>query len=216
MPIETEVSQATRRGFMTAVTAMTASSYNRILGANERVGIGFIGFGLIGKQHIYNFKTSFPDVDRVALCDVYKPRVEEGLKFMDNPNAKGYSDFRKMYEDKNLQAVVVGTPDHWHALLTILACEAGKDVYVEKPVSLFVKEGRWMVMAARRFKRIVTTGTQRKIGPQVKALQDAIAAGRIGKVHRCSRPRSSCVRACRSRPGHADLATCCPAWCSPA
>src|SRR5450759_2535414 len=94
------------------MTALTAASYNRVLGANDRVGVGFIGFGLIGKQHIYNFKTSFKDVDRVALCDVYKPRVADGLASMESPNAKGYGDFRKMYEDKNVDAVVVATPDH--------------------------------------------------------------------------------------------------------
>jgi predicted dehydrogenase len=78
------------------MTAVTAASYNRILGANDRVGIGFIGFGLIGKQHIANFKKSFPDVDRVAMCDVYKPRLQEGLAYLESPNAKGYSDFRKI------------------------------------------------------------------------------------------------------------------------
>src|ERR1035441_1043838 len=93
--------QATRRGFLGSMTALTAASYNRVLGANDRVGIGFIGFGLIGKQHIMNFKKSFPDVDRVAMCDVYKPRLEEGLAYLENPNAKGYSDFRKMYENRS-------------------------------------------------------------------------------------------------------------------
>ena len=125
VPMEKEHTSSSRRGFLGGLTALTAASYNRVLGANDRVGVGFIGFGLIGKQHIYNFKTSFKDVDRVAMCDVYKPRVAEGLAYMESPNAKGYSDFRKMYEDKNVDAVVVATPDHWHALLTITACAAG-------------------------------------------------------------------------------------------
>ncbi len=172
-----------RRNF---ITAITAASYGRILGANDRIQIGFIGYGLINMRHVADF-AKMSDVDCAALCEVYKPRLEAGLAAC-GPRATGYSDFRKMYENKDLQAVVVGTPDHWHALQTILACEAGKDVYVEKPVSLFVKEGRWMVQAARRFNRVVTTGTQRKIAPQVKTLQDALAAGAIGKVHtvRCS------------------------------
>ncbi len=123
-----------------------------------------------------------PDVDCAAVCDVYQPRLEAGLAACGR-GARGYGDFRKMYEDKNLQAVVVGTPDHWHALMTILACEAGKDVYVEKPVSLFVREGRWMVTAARRYSRIVTTGTQRKTYPHVKSLQGAVSSGRLGKIH---------------------------------
>src|SRR5512141_2138413 len=104
--------QTTRRSFVGAA-ALTAASYSRVLGANDRIGLGVIGFGLIGKQHISDFR-KFNDVDLVAMCDVYKPRVQEGLAYIGNPNAKGYSDFRKMYEDKNVQAVVVATPDHWH------------------------------------------------------------------------------------------------------
>src|ERR1019366_7468649 len=96
VPMEEEIKKSSRRSFLGGMTALTAASYNRVLGANDRVGVGFIGFGLIGKQHIYNFKTSFKDVDRVALCDVYKPRVAEGLAYMESPNAKGYGDFRKM------------------------------------------------------------------------------------------------------------------------
>jgi len=168
----------TRRNFL---AAMTAASYGRILGANDRIQIGFIGYGLINMRHVADFK-AMSDVDCAAICDVYPPRLDAGLSVC-GAGAKGYRDFRKMYEDKNLQAVVVGTPDHWHALMTILACEAGKDVYVEKPVSLFIQEGRWMVNAARRYKRIVTTGTQRKTYPHVKSLQDVAAAGKMGKIH---------------------------------
>ena len=81
------------------------------------------------------------------MCDVYKPRVEEGLAYLESPNAKAYGDFRKMYEDKNIDGVVVATPDHWHAMLTIMACAAGKDVYVEKPLTVFIDEGKWMIQA---------------------------------------------------------------------
>src|ERR1022692_1959513 len=118
------------------------------------------GFGLIGKQHVADFK-KFDDVELAGMCDVYKPRLEEGLQYMGNPRAKGFSDFRKMLDDKDIQAVVVATPDHWHALLTIMACAAGKDVYVEKPMTVFNDEGKWMVQAARKYNRIVVVGTQR-------------------------------------------------------
>jgi predicted dehydrogenase len=171
-----------RRGFLGGVTALTAASYNRVLGANDRVGVGFIGFGLIGKQHVYNFKTSFPDVDRVAMCDVYKPRVAEGLAYMESPNAKGYTDFRKMYEDKNVDAVVVATPDHWHALLTITACAAGKDVYVEKPLTVFIDEGKWMLQAMQKYKRIVTVGTQRNHNPAHQTSRKIVQSGVLGKL----------------------------------
>jgi len=182
MANEPESTQATRRGFLGTMTAVTAASYNRVLGANDRVGVGFIGFGLIGKQHITNFKNSFPDVDRVAMCDVYKPRLEEGLAYMESPNAKGYSDFRKMYEDKNMDAVVVASPDHWHALLTITACAAGKDVYVEKPLTVFIDEGKWMIQAMNKYKRVVVVGTQRNHNPGHQVAKKIIESGVLGKI----------------------------------
>jgi len=179
---QVESSPATRRGFLGAMTALTAASYNRVLGANDRVGIGFIGYGLIGKQHIHNFKDSFPDVDRVAMCDVYKPRLEAGLEFLENPKAKGYSDFRKMYENKDIDGVVVSTPDHWHALLTIMACAAGKDVYVEKPLTVFNDEGKWMLEARDKYKRVVVVGTQRNHNPGHQVAKKIYESGVLGKV----------------------------------
>jgi predicted dehydrogenase len=170
---------ATRRTFLT--TAITAASYQRILGANSRIQVGFIGYGLIGKRHVTDFKT-MQDVDCAALCDVYKPRLEAGLAQC-GPQAKGYGDFRKMLDNKDLQGIVVGTPDHWHTLLTVLACAAGKDVYVEKPLTLFVREGRWIVNAARKYRRVVTVGTQRKHSPEVQAGRDRVSSGLLGKVH---------------------------------
>jgi predicted dehydrogenase len=167
---------------MGAMTALTAASYNRVLGANDRVGIGFIGYGLIGKQHITNFKKSFPGVDRVALCDVYKPRLDEGLAYLENPNAKGYSDFRKMYENKDIDGVVVATPDHWHALLTITACAAGKDVYVEKPLTVFIDEGKWMLQARDKYKRVVVVGTQRNHNPGHQTAKKIVESGQLGKI----------------------------------
>jgi predicted dehydrogenase len=164
------------------MTAVTAASYNRVLGANDRVGIGFIGYGLIGKQHITNFKRSFPDVDRVAMCDVYKPRLEEGLAYLENPQAKGYGDFRKMYENKDIDGVVVATPDHWHAMLTIMACAAGKDVYVEKPLTVFIDEGKWMLQARDKFKRVVVVGTQRNHNPGHLAAKKIVESGVLGKI----------------------------------
>src|SRR5208283_2001993 len=182
VPNEVESNQSTRRGFLGTMTALTAASYNRVLGANDRVGIGFIGFGLIGKQHIYNFKKSFPDVDRVAMCDVYKPRLDEGLAYLESPNAKGYSDFRKMYENKDIDGVVMATPDHWHAMLSIMACAAGKDVYVEKPLTLFVDEGKWMIQAMNKYKRVVVVGTQRNHNPGHQAAKKVIESGVLGKI----------------------------------
>jgi predicted dehydrogenase len=171
----------TRRTFIGAA-ALSAASYKRVLGANDRIGVGFIGYGLIGKQHVSDFK-KFNDVDIVGLCDVYKPRVDEALNFIGNPNTRGYSDFRRMYENKDIQGVVVSTPDHWHALLTIMACAAGKDVYVEKPMTVFIDEGKWMVQAARKHNRIVVVGTQRRHGRGVAEAKKVVESGALGKIH---------------------------------
>ena len=96
--------------------------------------------------------------------------------------AKGYADFRKLLEDKNIQGVVVSTPDHWHALATIMACAAGKDVYVEKPMTVFLKEGRWMTQAARKYNRVVQAGTQQRSGKHFQEAVRLIQSGHIGKV----------------------------------
>jgi len=176
--------KTTRRAFLgvAGAAAMTAASYARIQGANNRVNIGVIGYGLIGKQHVVDLK-KFPDVNLVGLCDVYKPRVEEGLAFIGNPNCKGYSDFRKMYDQKDIQGILVASPDHWHALLTIMACQAGKDVYVEKPLTIFNDEGKWMVQATQKYKRVVCVGTQRRHGRGVAAAKKVVDSGVLGKIH---------------------------------
>jgi len=172
-----------RRDFVKkSAIGLTALSASRVLGANERIGIGVIGYGLIGKQHIVDLK-KFSDVDLIGLCDVYKPRLDQGLAHIDNPNAKGYGDFRRMLENKDIQGILVSTPDHWHALLTILACQAGKDVYVEKPMTVFIDEGKWMVQAARKYERIVVVGTQRRQGRAVAEAKKVAASGVIGKIH---------------------------------
>jgi predicted dehydrogenase len=85
--------------------------------------------------------------------------------------------------NKDIQGVVVATPDHWHALLTIMACAAGKDVYVEKPMTLFLDEGKWMIQAARKYNRIVTVGTQRRQGKGVAAAKKVVESGVLGKIH---------------------------------
>jgi predicted dehydrogenase len=162
------------------LTALAAASYRRILGANDRVQVGFIGYGLIGAQHVFDFKNQ-KDVDLAALCDVYQPRLEQGVAATGQA-AKPYSDFRKMLENQDLQAVVVSTPDHWHALLTIMSCAAGKDVYVEKPLTLFVKEGRWMVNAARKYNRVVQCGTQQRSGRHYQHALELMRSGYIGQV----------------------------------
>src|SRR5215212_2250724 len=135
----------------TALISTTALSTQRVLGANERVGIGVIGFGLMGRIHTRNFR-SLPNSHVVAVSDVYQPRLDAAAELVGS-GAKPYRDFRRLLEDKNVDAVVIATPDHWHALMCMMACAAGKDVYVEKPLTLFVREGQWMVDVAKRHRR---------------------------------------------------------------
>lgn len=142
--------------------------------------VGFIGYGLIGSEHVRDFKNQH-DTDLAALSDVYQPRLEQGVAACGG-RAKPYGDFRKLLDDKDIQAVVISTPDHWHALMTIMACAAGKDVYVEKPLNLFIREGQWMVEAARRYKRVVQVGTQQRSGRHYQKASEMLRAGYIGKV----------------------------------
>jgi predicted dehydrogenase len=167
-----------RRGFLaSSALGLSAAGYGRVLGAAERVGIGVIGYGLIGKRHVQTF-SALDDARLVAVADVHRGRCEEGAV----KGAKPYADFRKLIDDKDVQAVVVATPDHWHALMTMLACEAGKDVYVEKPLTLFVREGEWMLNVARRKKSVVQVGTQQRSGKHYQEARRLIRAGHIGRV----------------------------------
>jgi predicted dehydrogenase len=178
-----EQATVSRRAFVQAGAAgvLTAASWQRVLGANERIGVGFIGYGLIGKRHVLDFKAQ-SDVDMVGLAEVHRARKEEGLAELGR-GARGFSDFRRLLEQRDVQAVVISTPDHWHALQTMMACAAGKDVYVEKPLTLFVREGRWMIEAARRHRRVVQVGTQQRSGAHFQRARELIQAGRLGTVH---------------------------------
>lgn len=144
-----------RRSFLSA-SALAAS---RVLGANERVRGAVIGSGGRGRLLTSEFKEI--GVEMGAVCDIYEPNLQAGLKVASS-GARGYDDYRRMLEDKSIDVVVVATPDHWHAQNTIDAVDAGKDVYVEKPLAHTIEDGFRMVAAARRTKRIVQVGTQRR------------------------------------------------------
>ena len=164
----------------TAVVSTTALSTSRVLGANERLGIGVIGCGLIGRIHTRSF-VSLPGAQVVAVADTYQPRLD-AAQMVVGGGAKLYRDFRRLLEDKNVDAVVVATPDHWHALHTMMACAAGKDVYCEKPLTLFVREGRWMIDVARKHKRVVQVGTQQRSGPHYQRAKELLRGGAIGDI----------------------------------
>ena len=160
---------------------LSASSLGRILGANDRVRVGLIGHGLIGKRHLLDFKAQ-GDVEIAALCELSDARLEEAAAAAGNGPAR-YKDFRKLLDRQDVDAVVVSTPDHWHALMTILACAAGKDVYVEKPLTHVLREGEWMQQAAAAHKRVVQVGTQQRSGRHYQRCAELVRAGHIGEVH---------------------------------
>ncbi len=162
--------------------ALSALSAARIQGANDRVRMGLIGSGGRGREDWGTFLAQ-PDFEPVAVCDVYAPFLQKGLE-MAAGRAKPFQDWRKLLEDKTIDAVIVGTPDHWHALMTVAACEAGKDVYCEKPLSLTVTDGRKMLDAARKHSRVVQTGSQQRSGSHYAAAVKLIQEGGLGDVHR--------------------------------
>jgi predicted dehydrogenase len=186
-------------GLSLGANPLKAASYGRIAGANDRIRVGFIGVGNRGSQLLQIFMEQ-PDVDVAALCDIYEPYMNRDRSKVDprylqtrpeqvpdmNEKFPGhverYSDYKKLLENKNIDAVCIATPDHWHAIMTIDAIKAGKDVYVEKPLSKTIHEGRAMVNAVKNSKQIVTVGLNRRGAPTFQKLAKEIPAGKIGKV----------------------------------
>jgi predicted dehydrogenase len=158
----------------------TAASAQRVLGANDRVVVGLIGCGGRGR-YVARLMREAPGVEFGAVCDVYEKNAAAAREWA-GPSARVYQDFRKLLEQKDIDAVQISTPDHWHAIPTVLACEAGKDVYVEKPLAHNVHEGRAMVNAARRYNRIVQAGTQQRSATHFPEVAHIIQSGALGDV----------------------------------
>src|SRR3954467_930500 len=170
----------TRRDTPQGAALTTAPRYSRIFGANDRVGVGYIGLGNRGDQ-VHDAFLEHGDQQTVAVCDLRDDYVDLAVK-KSRATPTRYKDYKKLLEDKSVDAVVVATPDHWHALMFIDACNAGKDVYVEKPLSLTVVEGRKMVEAAQRTGRISQVGTQRRSTASLKEAAEFVRSGGIGHV----------------------------------
>lgn len=168
-----------RRSFLTSA-ALSASSYQRVLGANERVRVGLIGCGGRGR-YVGKFMAEAPNTQFVATADVYLPNAHAARDWAGG-DAKAFQDFRKLLELKDVDAVLIATPDHWHAIPTVLACQAGKDVYVEKPLAHNIHEGRAMVEAARRHNRLVVIGTQQRSATHFPEIARIIQSGQLGEV----------------------------------
>src|SRR5256885_2044269 len=176
-----------------SVASLSALSYTRAADSpNDKVTLAFIGIGSTvpgsvggrGRQLLRPFST-FKDVDVAYLCDIdesFFPYGQKLLSGVQRPEAKVEKDLRHILEDKNVDAVVVATPDHWHALATIWACQAGKHVYVEKPASHNLIEGRRMVEAARKYHRVVQLGTQSRSSSSLARAAELVQSGKLGKT----------------------------------
>ncbi|MHC4206741.1 MAG: Gfo/Idh/MocA family protein [Planctomycetota bacterium] len=165
--------------------AAALAPYSRVLGANDDIRVAVVGFRSQGSNHIKYF-SNIPGVRVVALCDADRNLIDREfakLKAL-NQKADTYVDVRKLLQDKNIDAIITATPNHWHSLVTIWACQAGKDVYVEKPVSHNIREGRKMVEAARKYNRIVQVGTQRRSDEGLAEAYEYIQQGNLGKILR--------------------------------
>ncbi len=171
----------TRRRFAQAsAAALAASSYSQVMGANDRVRLGFIGIGNRGSNLLEATK-EFADQHIAAVCDLI-PAYRDRAAGAAGTNPDSYEDFRRVLDRTDLDAVVIATPDHWHALMMTMACRAGKDVYVEKPLSLTVVEGRKMIDVARETKRVVQVGIHRRSSPYCREAAEIVRSGEIGHI----------------------------------
>jgi predicted dehydrogenase len=179
--------------------------------ANGKVGIGVIGLGGRGRDHL-KYYSKLPDARVVAICDVNQAQTERATQIVEKLHGNKphvHQDLRKLFEDKDVDAVSIATPNHWHALATIWACQAGKDVYCEKPACYNLFEGRAMEAAARKYKRIVQIGMQGRTIAHKQRAMDLLHSGAIGQVYMargiCFKRRPSIGHPHRAGPGGARL-----------
>ena len=186
----------TRRTFLQSATSLVAGSVllspfassaeSRVLGANERIHVGLIGAKGMGFADLDD-ALKVPGVECAAICDiddsVLDMRIAEVTKRQGKAPAR-YKDFRRMLEDKEIDAVMIGTPDHWHCLPFVYACQAGKDVYVEKPLANSIGECEVMVKATRHYNRVVQVGQQQRSGDHWMKAMEFIKGGKIGQLRK--------------------------------
>jgi predicted dehydrogenase len=178
-----------RRKFLgSAGAALTAAIFTGDLkGANDRISLAFIGLGMQGTSNLNNALLA-PQARVVALCDCYQPALEKAaatVKAKYGSDAKSVKDFREVLADKSIDAVCISTPDHWHAYMTVEACKAGKDVYVEKPACTRLDEGPQMVAAARKYRRVVQGGNMQRTMPTFLKAKEYVDKGVLGDITWC-------------------------------
>jgi predicted dehydrogenase len=171
-----------RSGLATAGATTLALPAVKAVGANERINVGCIGTG--GRcRALMQALARVPNVRIAAVCDIYGPHLDLGRRLAD-PQAVASRDYREILGRKDIHAVLIGSPDHWHVPMTVDACAAGKDVYVEKPLTHNLSEGRAVIEAQNRHRRIVQVGTQQRSMPQFQRARELVRAGRLGQVHK--------------------------------
>jgi predicted dehydrogenase len=169
-----------RRNFLRGLSAATALSYSRVLGANDRIQLGLIGCGERGRSDMRVFQKT-GHVDVVALCDIYGAQIEKAREHA--PQAQAFKDHRAVLDLKELDVALIATPDHWHAAIAIDALNAGKDIYIEKPLTRTIEEGPPIVKAARIHGRICQVGMQQRSGQHyLKAKREYFDTGKLGKI----------------------------------
>ncbi len=181
MSIEKNFSRRTF-GRMTAGlgVAVTGGPALNVLGANEKIAVGLIGCSGRGNKDMRTFMRNGANFR--AVCDVDRQRLEQFKERAGGEDVSAYTDFRRLLEQKDLDAVLIATPDHWHALPFVTACQAGLDVYCEKPLGVAIWEGQQMVKAARKYQRVTQCGTQQHSGPHYRQAIKLIHDGHIGKI----------------------------------
>jgi predicted dehydrogenase len=176
-----------RRVFLMGSAAAASAAFNAgaLAGPNDRLRVACVGIRGRGRAHI-NALSKLPDVELAALCDIDESVLEQRSADVEKAGKKrpaGYTDFRNLLEDKTIDAVTIATPNHVHSLQTIWACQAGKDVYVEKPCSHNMFESKQIVAAARKYSRIVQHGSQHRSDPSMQEAVAKIKEGLIGDVY---------------------------------
>ena len=167
---------------LAAVSGITFLAHpERVFGANERVRVAVCGLHGRGKDHLRGY-SRVPNVEVAALCDVDENELDKRRGEVGG-NPQSFVDVRKLLEDKSIDAISIATPNHWHSLMAIWACQAGKDVYVEKPCSHNLWEGRQLVRAAQKYNRIVQHGTQIRSAPAIQEAIQRLHDGLIGDVY---------------------------------
>ncbi len=178
--------KGSRRDFLVRSTAAgiglaTAASWRKVRGANDRIRLGVIGPGARGQQVLRFFQEN-PDIEVAALCDIYDAHLQKARE-QTGGGAREFTEYRKLLDEPNLDAVLIATPDHWHRAMAVDACNSGRDVYIEKPLTYTIPEGQEIVRAARLNDRVVQVGMQQRSGDHyIEAKNRFLDSGKLGKI----------------------------------